>query len=364
MDQAASLERTSELLGVDTQNMLQTVHDVPDQIVSGWSSMAQVTLPTHYVQATGVYILGRGASALAGAYVKRLGAEASSVPIDHGGSATLPAYVNGRTLVVAVSYSGQTPEIVRGFAEAAERGCKLFAITTGGELGALCRKHRAPWYQIQYGALPRAAFGYLFAPLLEALTRLGFLDKKALKFEQSAAALYDYAARLDPALPVNQNPAKTLATKLSGRQLFLVASDRCQPVADRWVAQLAQNAKYLAWSEPIQTVQHATVERFGAFGGPQSGIYTVNFRSNHDTQADALALNGIEQLLSLAKLPGEELLLDGDGTLLQELLIYTLLGDYVSVYLALLARTDPSPTPQLDELTERLGGGRIYDRRR
>ncbi len=360
MDQTVSLERTSELLGIDAGNMLQSLRDVPDQLMSGWGSMAQVTLPTHYIQATNVFILGAGASGLAGEYAKRLAAQSSSVPVEVGRSAVLPAYVNGRTLVIAISYSGQTAETVAGFREAAERGCKLFAITTGGEIGALCRKYRAPWYQIQYGSTPRAAFGYLVAPLVEALQRLGFLDKHAVRFEPSVAAVRQYAERLETPVPAGQNPAKSLAQKLSGRQLFMVASDTCLPVAVRWTMQLAQNAKHMAWAEPLDTVQHATVERLGAFGGAGSGIYTLNFRSSHDTEADALALNGIEQLLALAKLPGEELLLDGDGTLLQDLLAYTLLGDYVSFYLALAKQTDPSPTPHRDELAERMGGGRIY----
>lgn len=364
METTISLDRASELLALDASNMLQSIRDFPDQLVSGWSSMQQLSIPTHYVQANHVVILGAGTSAIAGQYAERLARDSSGVPVTVWGSSQLPNYINGRTLVIALSYSGQTPEIVEGFREAAERGCKLFGISTGGEIGALCRKYRAPWYQIQYGAQPRAAFGYLLAPLLETLQRLGFIHKQSLQFEQSVNALRLYIERLEVPVPSNQNPAKKLAEQLQNKQLYCIASDLCLPIAVRWSSQLAQNAKQGAWFESLDNVQHATIERLAGFGGVNSKTYVVSFRSSHDSDAAALALNGIEQLLSVTKIPAQELLLDGDGTALQDFLIYTSLGDYLSYYLALLMHTDPAPTPLHDELASRMSGGHIYQRYR
>ena len=364
MASTISLDRTSELIALDTSNMLQSIRDFPDQLSSGWSSMQQLTIPTHYVQVTHVVILAAGTSALAGQYIERLASASSGVPVTVWSSSRLPAYINGRTLVIALSYSGQGAEIVEGFREAAERGCKLFGISTGGEIGALCRKYRAPWYQIQYGAQSRAAFGYLLAPLIETLQRLGFLAKQDIQFEQSVHALRAYVERLETPVPSGQNPAKHLAQQLADKQLYCIASDLCLPIATRWTLQLAQNAKLGAWCESLDTVQHGTIERLANFGGPDSTTYVVNFRSSHDSTADALSLNAVEQLLAVAKIPAHELLLDGDGTLLQDFLLYTALGDYLSFYAAILKGTDPTPTPLRDELAARMGGEHIYQRYR
>lgn len=364
MDSTISLDRTSELLTLDASNMLQSIRDFPDQLSSGWSSMAQLSIPTHYVQANHILILGAGTSGLAGQYVQRLAAQSSGVPVTVWSSSRLPSYINGRSLVIALSYSGQTLEIIEGFRDAAERGCKLFGISTGGEIGALCRKYRAPWYQIQYGAQSRAAFGYLLAPLVETLQRLGFLDKHLIEFDQSVHALRAYVERLETPVPTTQNQAKHLAQQLLHTQLYCVASDLCLPIATRWTQQLAQNAKASAWCESLDTIQHGTIERIGSFGGPDSAIRVVSLRSSHDIEADALALNGIEQLLAVAKIPSQELLLDGDGTMLQDFLLFTVLGDYLSYYLALLKGVDPTVTPLHDELVTRMSGGHIYQRYR
>jgi glucose/mannose-6-phosphate isomerase len=364
METTISLDRASELLAVDASNMLQSIRDFPDQLVSGWSSMQQLSIPTHYVQANHVVILGAGTSAIAGQYAERLARATSGVPVTVWSSSQLPNFINGRTLVIGLSYSGQTPEIVAGFREAAERGCKLFGISTGGEIGALCRKYRAPWYQIQYGALPRAAFGYLLAPLLETLQRLGFIHKQNLLFEQSVGFLRLYIERLEVQVPSNQNPAKQIAGQLQNKQLYCIASDLCLPIAARWTAQLAQNSKMGAWFESLDSVKYATIERLAGFGGVDSKTYVVSFRSSHDSDASALALNGIEQLLSVAKIPSQELLLDGDGALLQDFLIYTAMGDYISYYAALIKNIDPVPTPLHDELAARMNGGHIYERQR
>jgi glucose/mannose-6-phosphate isomerase len=364
METTISLDRTSELLSIDTSNMLQSIRDFPDQLSSGWSSMVQLSIPTHYVQANHVVILAAGTSAIAGQYAQRLASADSGVPVTVWSSSRLPNYVNGRTLVIALSYSGQVGEISEGFREAAERGCKLFGISTGGEIGALCRKYRAPWYQIQYGAQSRAAFGYLLSPLIETLQRLSFINKNTIQFEQSILALRAYMERLEISVPSGQNPAKHLAQQLADKQLYCIASDLCLPLAARWSAQLAQNAKQGAWYESLDNIQHATIERLAGFGGIDSKTYVVSFRSSHDSDADALALNAVEQLLAVAKVPSEELLLDGDGTLFQDYLIYTIFGDFLSFYLALLKGTDPTPTPLRDELATRMGGGRIYQRYR
>ncbi|MEK7184009.1 MAG: SIS domain-containing protein [Patescibacteria group bacterium] len=362
MDTVTSLERTSDLLSLDASNMLQSIRDFPDQLASGWSSMRQLTIPTHYVQASHVVILAAGTSALAAQYAARLASADSSVPVSVWSASRLPAFVNGRTLVIAMSYSGKAGEISEGFREAAERGAKLFGISTGGEIGALCRKYRAPWYQIQYGAQSRAAFGYLLAPLVETLQRLSFIRKDTIQFEQSVDALRSYVERLETPVPVNQNPAKQLAKQLSEKQLYCIASNLCFPIAQRWTAQLAQNAKQGAWCEPVDIVEHATIERLTSFTGPNATTFVVNFRSNYDSDADALSLNAVEQLLAIAKTPYQELLLDGNGTMFQDFLIFTALGDYLSFYLALIKGVDPTPTPLRDELVARMSGTRIYQR--
>jgi glucose/mannose-6-phosphate isomerase len=356
MDATISLDRTSDLLAIDTSNMLQSIRDFPDQLASGWSSMAQVTVPTHYVQAANIVILGVGTGAVAGQYVERMAMQSSSVPVSVCQSDRLPGYVNGRTLVIALSYSGQTPDVVAAFREAGQRGCKLFGISTGGEIGVLCRKYRSPWYQIQYGSQSRAALGYLFAPLIEIMQRLGFLDKHAVAFEQSLTVLREYIKRLETAVPSSQNPAKQIAQSLVNKQLYLIASELFLPVARRWTSQIVQNAKHIAWNESISEVQHATLERFGAFGGTESTLKIINFRSSHDSESDALALNAAEQLLALVKVLSEELLLSDEGTLFQDLLLYTTLGDYVSWYLAIIKQVDPTATPLIDEFRERRSG--------
>ena len=355
MEPTISLERISELQSVDASNMLQSIRDFPDQLLSGWASMQQLTVPTHYIQATHVVIIGVGTSALAGQLVEQLAYQTSGVPINVCQSSQLPGYVSGKTLVIAVSYSGQTQETVQAFREAGERGSKLFGISTGGEIGALCRKYRAPWYQIQYGAQPRAAFGYLLSPLIETLQRLGFLAKPNILFEQSVQILRDYNQRLEVAVPSGQNPAKHLAQQLLGKQLYMIASDRCLPIAARWSAQLAQNAKHVGWYESIRQVEYATIERLQAFSTMESTLHVVNFRSSHDTQPDAIALNAVEQLLGVAKVPFQELLLAEEGSLLQDMLLFISLGDYVSYYLSLLKGIDPSPTPFREQLNERMG---------
>lgn len=335
--------------------MLQSIDDFSDQLTSALGLVEHFVLPTHFIQTREVVILGNGASAAAGQMVAALARQTSTVPVLLSESERLPGHVGSHSLVIGVSYSGKTAETIAAFAEAGQRGAKLIGISAGGEIGALCRKYRSPHFQIHYGAQARAAFGYLFIPILSILHRLGLVEFDTSDvITQAITGVHEYQQRLIARVPTQQNPAKQLAETLAGRVPFFVSSELLAPVAKRWKSQWHENAKSLAFADTFPNISHTTAAGLSHPENVRDRLTIINLRSQGDGQYESLAQNLFHQLLTKLKYAFTDVVPQPSASLLQDMLMLTVLGDYTSAYVAIQAGVDPTPTPTVTELRERM----------
>ena len=85
----------------------------------------------------------------------------------------LPGYSGPKTLVFAVSYSGNTEETVAAYQEAAERRCPTICISAGGRLRELAAAGEGVHVDLPADVpMPRAALGYLAGAVLGVLARV------------------------------------------------------------------------------------------------------------------------------------------------------------------------------------------------
>lgn len=350
-----TLENEALIQSLDSENMLQSIMDLPDQVAAAWREFDQFVLPTHYIQASSVLLIGAGASAHAALIAANLAGSQSRIPVIVASQTSLPNYISNSTLVLAVSYSGETPEVVQMFEAAAKRGAKLLAISTGGALAALCRKYRAPHYHIRYGAQPRAAFGYLLTPIIATLHRLGFIEfDQADEMEEIVSGLRELLAAYAPSRPTSQNIAKGLAEQLHGSQPLLVASPLLGGVAARWTSQLAENAKTFASYAVIPEFTHTAVSGLDFPVHVKENVYVVTLRSSDDDDVVAAHHNSLVAQARREKLRIEEVVTQPSKSLLYNLYGLSVLGDCISFYLALLNGVDSSATPRSMEIRQSL----------
>ena len=113
----------------------------------------------------------------------------------------LPAWVSERTLVVAVSYSGNTEETLSCVERALPRGCRPVCVASGGRLAELAAQHGLPLVAVPAGLQPRASIGYLAMPVGAALEAAGLapgFDEQVAEAIEVVAAL---GAELGPDVP-------------------------------------------------------------------------------------------------------------------------------------------------------------------
>src|SRR5436190_11989371 len=105
---------------------------------------------------TAVAVCGMGGSGVSGDVVRALYRDRLTLPVTVAKGPVLPAFCGKDTLVVVSSYSGDTAEALACFDEATHRGCRVMAVTSGGELGRRAADQRIAAVPVPPGFQPRA----------------------------------------------------------------------------------------------------------------------------------------------------------------------------------------------------------------
>ncbi len=107
-----------------------------------------------------VLAIGMGGSGIAGDVLSVVAGPFVPVPIAISKDYELPGYVGERTLVFAISFSGNSEETIEAATEAAALGAHVVAVTAGGELARLAGEWGRPVLRIPPGIpMPRAGLG-------------------------------------------------------------------------------------------------------------------------------------------------------------------------------------------------------------
>ena len=126
------LDRESVYQELDSERVLLSLGSVPDQILQAWHEVGAMKL--RLFRPSCVVVSGMGGSGLGPDIFRTAFGTRVRVPFIISNGYSLPGYVNARSYVISVSYSGGTEETVAAYKEASLRGAKRFVVTTGGTL--------------------------------------------------------------------------------------------------------------------------------------------------------------------------------------------------------------------------------------
>ncbi|MFH1002654.1 MAG: bifunctional phosphoglucose/phosphomannose isomerase [Chloroflexota bacterium] len=338
----------------DPAGMLACLRQMPEQCRRAWQLAMALELPPDYTEIDRVVILGMGGSAIGGELACGLVANECRWPVLTHRDYDLPALVDARTLVIASSYSGMTEETLAAFTRALATEAKKLAITTGGRLASLAGAAGVPVCRFDYPAQPRAALPYSLLPILGVLQKTGGISDKSADVADTVAVLRGLAARVDEGVPSARNPAKHLAGNLHGKLPLIYGAGLTAAVTRRWKTQLNENSKTWAGHEAFPELNHNAVAGYRFPAGLARQIYVVMLQTASLQPRLRRRYQVTRQLLEQAGVSHQTVAGEGDRPLSQMMSLVPL-GDYVSCYLALLYRTDPTPVPAIDYLKEQMG---------
>jgi glucose/mannose-6-phosphate isomerase len=340
-----------ESLALDSQDMLTKVGSLPEQLESGIDDATPVWSGARWPEANLLVVAGMGGSAIGGEILKSYLARAGKTPIVVSRGYTLPGYVGPGAVVVVSSYSGNTAEALSCFEMALERKVRIACITSGGELKARARKMSIPLVELPPGYPPRAAVGHSFAALLALAWELGLCEADRPGLEDCSAEL-KRLRRIYSFPDSSENTAMFVAKSLVDLTPVLYCASELKAVVLRWKNQICENSKKMAYTGLLPEMSHNDIMGWEV---PEESLRAgvVFLRSSGEHPMVSARFPLIRDIIKgRAAFCGEYW---GSGaSLLSRLFSLILLGDYASVYLALLRGLDPTPIATIDGMKSKL----------
>jgi len=300
-----------------------------------------------------VMVCGLGGSAIGGDILRAYAYKQAAIPVFVNRGYDLPRFVDQNTLFVAVSYSGNTEETLAAYEEAKKRGAKILAITSGGKLAQSAEADDNTVISIPGGLSPRAATGYLLAPLLLSLQNAGVLSNVEADIRETTAVLHNLRDLLQPALQ-GQGMAESIAALIKDAIPVIWGSvNHTEPAALRWKAQINENAKCPAYYNVFPELNHNEIVGFEAPPELLARIVVIILKDSLDHRRVQQRMEITRKLIESKVKKVIEVESAGESLLAR---IYSLIyiGDYVSYYLALEYGIDPTPVKVIDYLKQEL----------
>ena len=341
----------------DTASMLTCLHEMPQLCEQAWQMAMNFDLPPDYAKVNKVVISGMGGSAISSDLVGSLVISEAKLPILISRDYNLPVFVDAETLVITSSYSGMTEETLSSFEQALQIESKKLVITTDGKLKTMAKERNIPVFSFSYRAQPRAALPFSFLPILCFLQRLGFLTDKSADVAETVQLLQQLSQRINEKAVLADNPAKQLATKLHGHLSVIYGAGILSEVAHRGKTQINENSKDWAFYEVFPELNHNAVVGYQFPPELADKIVVVLLRSALLPKRIQLRYQVTCHLLERANVDYQ--MVDAEGiSPLSQMMSLVLFGDYVSYYLAILNKIDPTPVKAIDYLKQQLAKGK------
>ncbi len=349
-----SLDSKSAIGRVDRQGMLDLVAALPAQCEAAIQIGQKAAIGTAHGPFRALVVAGMGGSAIAGDLLRCYLADTSEIPLFTVRNYALPRAVGQGSLVLCSSYSGNTEEVLALYEDARRKRARVICLTTGGKLAEKCGRDGVPWIPIPAGLPPRAAVAYSFIPMLTTLWRLEVVPPRWGELEELLLRVREAGDRCAVEVPTPENIAKQLAKKLLNRLVVVHASaDHLEAVAMRWKSQLVESAKALAFHSLYPELTHNEIVGWTGGSPAAESAHVIVLR---DAEDDGRTQRRMEFASEMIMETGAQVsqVWSGQGSRLARMFGLLHLGDYVSVYLAVLNRVNPTPVEAIETIKTRL----------
>ncbi len=344
----------SEKRDVDARNMHADILSWPDQVRTGWAQgqEAAKAYPDAPVPSAVIWA-GMGGSAIGGDFLAGLLSDSAPFPLTVHRGGPLPKWAGSGTAVILASYSGNTAETLATAQEAIDRGCTLYALTSGGKLAAMAKEIGFETWTVHGGRMPRAALGEAFSTALGAFQQHGWVTITDEAYKETLQVINELTDTLSVAPEGIDHPVYGFLTETLKKHPMIYGSGTLVPVARRWAAQINENAKRAAQWGVMPEMNHNEVVPY-VEGGEWGQWYDVILLDDPDAPADVR--KRIPLTAELARAAGwtAQTITPRTQSTLARMMELTVIGDWLSYWLALAQGVDPSPIPTIDTLKARL----------
>ena len=338
------------IAAVDVSDMLADVVGLPEHLRDALWKVESANMQP-WDSPGGLVVAGMGGSAVGGALARAMLGDHASRPVLASRTYGLPAWTTPDTTVLCASYSGDTEETLACYEAAGALGARRVAVCSGGRLAELARADGVPVIPVAGGFQPRAAVAYMTVAALEVAALCGAGPRMGAEIDVAADHLEQLVVEWG-AEGAEDCEAKALARALHDSVPVIAGAGLTTPIAYRWKTQFNENAKIPAFTHELPEMDHNEV--VGWQEAPALGRFAQIFLDDSDTHPRVKERIALTRELIGEQATGTYVVQSRGHTAVQRVLSLVLLGDLVSLYVAVLRGIDPTPVDALLALKQRL----------
>jgi glucose/mannose-6-phosphate isomerase len=349
------LDNPQEIKGLDKSNMIGSLKSLGKQLDVSFREARALSIPAGYKAVKNIVVTGMGGSGLGPHFIRSV--FDVSLPMQVVNDYKLPSFVDGASLVIASSYSGNTEETLSAFGNADQKQAKIVGIAAGGKLVELLKRKNLPFYQFdpKYNVCgqPRMGLGYSIGGILGLLKKLEFANFSEADLENVLETINRASESFSIESPPAANPAKDLATKLVGKIPIILAADFLAGNAHIFANQTNENAKVFAAYFLLPEINHHLLEgtKFPESLGQtikavflETSLYSQKVQTRIKVTKDVLEKAGVELVSYQIKATNKT----------QAAFETLAFSSWASFYLAVAYGIDPTPIPNVDYFKDQL----------
>ncbi|MGA9860210.1 MAG: bifunctional phosphoglucose/phosphomannose isomerase [Solirubrobacteraceae bacterium] len=342
---SARLDRAA-VAAVDSTGQLADVLGLPEHLRDALWRVESANLHPQDSPG-GLVVAAMGGSAIGGSLALAALGDRASRPIVVSRDYGLPAWTTPETTVLCSSYSGATEETLTAYEAAGALGARRIVCTTGGRLAESARADGIPVIPLPGGFQPRAAVGYALVVALEVAALAGVGEQLHTEIDVASAHAERLVADWGPDAP-EDSLAKSLARSLAGTIPQIAGAGLTAAIAYRWKTQINENANLPCFVGELPELDHNEI--VGWEGAPQLGRFSAVFLDDCDLHPRVKSRIGLTMEVIGEHAAAVHRVESLGQSRVERLVSLVLLGDLVSLYLAVLAGRDPATIAPIDQL--------------
>ncbi len=359
MPKTTILDNLDEVKKIDKSNMLSFCIEAPKHYEEAAKLARAISIS--YPKPQTIIVAGMGGSAIGGELLKDWTRDKIRVPIEVCREYSLPAYANEKTLVFIMSYSGETEEALSVFLDAVKRNCMTICISSGGKLLEFAEKLKVPHLRVPSGMPPRAALPYLFLPMPIFLEKIGLISDINSEFSEAVEILKQVRDENSPEKPLSDNFSKRLASNINATVPVVYGFGIYRAVAQRFKQQFNENGKIPSKWEFFPELNHNEIVGWETAKELTRCFSVIFIRDKDEPNEMRQRIETTKELICTQSMKVFEVWSMGKSRL-AKMLSTVCIGDFTSVYLAILRGIDPTPVKTIAVLKEKIRQSGVKER--
>jgi glucose/mannose-6-phosphate isomerase len=335
-----------DFIKYDTDRLLAITDSLPEDAEKSLNN--SLIFSENCEDISNIVIFGMGGSCISADLLKSYLYDKSEIPIIVNRNNLIPNFINSKSLCIFISYSGNTYETLSCYKQSVSKNAKCIIISSGGELEKVALENNHKIVKITGTVkMPRAAVGDLFYSLIGVLSSIKSLNINIDEIKSSFDTLKEIREKQNFK---NNSTMLELAQKAKHKNIIVFGtSPLTESIALRWKNQLNENSKVTVIYNSYPELTHNEIVNLAQTDLKNYFIIVLRDKSESD-----FIKKQIDTSLTMFKDATIENIFVDKNSFFERQISLVYLGDYFSIYHALINGINPTPIEAIMTLKEKM----------